>query len=401
MRFRTIRPDTLAFTLMLAGISALPPLLIDMNLPAVPEIEQSLRIAPGQGSLTISLFLFGFSMAPIIGGPLSDSLGRKPLLVISLGVVAVTAFGCAIAESFRLLLALRMLKGIACGFCMLMPLAIIRDALTGTAVRRQHAKVMFIVGLAPLLAPILGGWLLTLSGWRAIYAVQAGMASVELVVIAGLFGESLAPSERTPLDAGKLLSGYRKLLGSRQYLAHVLLVAFCFGCIFSYISGSPGLLIGRFRLSEQSYSMVFALSACGLMTGSYLSSWLSRREVLPRPIINFNLALLTLAVCIALYLALRHSVTLAAIVPAVFMIMLCFALIAPNAMSEAMDPVSHIAGTASGAASSMQMLAGATASALVTVLATRLGPALAMTGVMACFVFLACGVYLGAGLKRT
>ena len=400
MSLKSFKPYTFAFTLMLAGIAALPPLLTDMNLPAVPEIEQVFHTAPGQGSLTISLFLLGFSLAPIIGGPLSDSLGRKPLLVIALGMISATALGCALANSFRLLLVLRMLKGIACGFCMLMPLAIIRDTLQGSEVRRQHAKVMFIVGLAPLIAPILGGWLLALADWRIIYATQAGLALLDLAVISLFFGESLALAQRVSLDSGQLLRGFRALLGNSQYLGHALLVAFCFGCMFSYISGSPGLLIGRLKLSEQSYSMVFALTAMGLMTGSYLSGWLSRREVLPKPIIVFNLILLSLSVFTALFLALEHAVTVASIVPVVFLMMMSFALIAPNALSEAMDPVSNIAGTASGAANSMQMLVGATASAAVTMLAASVGPALAMTGVMACFVFLACGVYLGAGMLK-
>ena len=307
MRPGYFKPYTFAFTVMLAGIAALPPLLTDMNLPAVPEIEQVFSAAPGQGSLTISMFMFGFALAPIIGGPVSDRFGRKRVLLTALAAISAMSLGCALTGSFQYLLFFRMLKGIACGFCMLMPLAIIRDTLQGSAVRRQYARIMFILGLAPLLAPIFGGWLMALANWRAIYAAQAAFGFLDFVVIALFYAESLPVSRRMPLHPGKLLQGFRSLFGNRRYLGHSLLVAFCFGCMFSYISGSPGLLIGKLKLSEQTYSMVFAMTAFGLMIGSYLSGWLGRKEVLPKPIIAVNLGLLTVAVFAAFFLALGTS----------------------------------------------------------------------------------------------
>ena len=401
MPLKIIKPNTIAFTVMLAAIAALTALLTDMNLPAVPQIEQTFHTAPGQGSLTISIFLFGFALAPVVGGPLSDCFGRKRVLVPALSAISAAALGCALAGSFHQLLFFRMVKGIACGFCMLMPLAIIRDCLEGSAVRRQHAKIMLIVGLGPLLAPIMGSWLLALANWRAIYAAHAAMGLFDVILISAFYTESLPPEKRIPLNPGKILSSYRTLFSTRKYLGHALLVAFGFGCIFSYITGSPGLMIGMFHLSEQSYSLVFALTAMGMISGSYLAGWFSRREIMPKPIIAFFLSLSALAVSGAFILSLSGAVTLPAIIPMVFVVMMSFALVAPNALSEALDPVTHIAGTASGTISSMQMLVGSLASALVSLLATVMNPALAMTSSMIFSAMLAGGIYLALGLWKS
>jgi DHA1 family bicyclomycin/chloramphenicol resistance-like MFS transporter len=396
----SIKPESLMYTILLAGISALPPLSIDMNLPAIPTIESAFAVPSGQGALTFGLFLLGFSISPIIGGPLADRYGRKPTLLVSLFVMSLAAFGCMLDESFHFLLFSRLIQGISAGICILVPLAIIRDTLSGTAARRKLSGIMFIVGVAPLMAPVLGGWILALSGWRAIYGVQGGLGAILFVLV--LFGvaETLPSDRIMPLNPRQLAASYKALLLDREFLSLTLPLAFGFGCVFSYIAGSPGFLVGEMHLSEQTYSFVFASTSFGLMLGSMISGILGRREVHARPIISGAFGIMTIAVCAVAALTYEGNPTLGVLLPLLLLVMLCFGLIQPNAMSEAVSPWEYMAGTASGAVNAVQMLVGAGASALVTALGRVLEPGLTMSAAMLCSVLLAGGFYWGLRPRR-
>ncbi|MCF8027938.1 MAG: multidrug effflux MFS transporter [Desulfobacteraceae bacterium] len=389
-----IKPNSMAFTVMLAGLTALPPLSIDMNLPAIPPIEAAFGLEPGQGALTLSLFLLGFAFAPLIGGPVTDRFGRKPTLLVALFFNTAAAWGCVMAGSFDLLLVFRMLQGTAAGVCILMPLAVVKDTLIGADARRQLSRIMFVVGLAPLLAPIIGSWVLSISGWRSIYGVQGGLGILLFFGVGAGFAETLCPEQRLALNFRQIANSYKAVFTNRTFWSFAIPMALSFGCMFAYIAGSPGLLLGKLNLSAQSYSFVFALTAFGLMIASYISSWLGRIGVSPRSIISPGLVLMAAAAGGALMLALSQSIQVVTIVPLLFTVMFCFGLIQPNAMAEAVNPFSHIAGTASGVVNALQMLAGSISSAFVTFLGGFLDPGLAMTGVMACTVLLAGGFYV-------
>ena len=397
----SIKPNTFVFTVMLAGLSAMPPLCIDMNLPAIPLIESAYGVASGQGALTLSLFLLGFSLAPILGGPLSDRFGRKITLITSLSFTSATAFACAAAPSFSLLLFFRLVQGATAGTCVLVPLAIVRDTLKGADARKQVSKMMVVMGLAPLLAPIIGSGMLSLAGWRSIYGVQGGIGVFLLLLILLGFEESLSQEKRRPFNISHMAGGYKTVLSSRVFLSLALTVACGFGCMFSYIAGSPALLLGKLQLSDFLYSLAFALTSLGLVAGSLLSTWLGRRDLPVRPIIITGLCCMSLMVCATLALGLTGNIQTANILPLLFLVMLCFGTIQPNAMAKAVEPLAEMAGTASGALNSIQMLVGSGASALVTFLAGFLEPGLAMTSAMAFWVLLSLLIFclLSSGIS--
>lgn len=388
-----IKQSSFVYTAVLAGITALPPLSIDMNLPAIPDIEAAFRVAPGQGSLTLSLFLLGFSLAPLFGGPLSDRYGRKPTLVVALLAGALAAWGCALGASFPLLLASRLIQGIACGVCILVPLAIVRDTQTGAAARRKLSSIMFVGGVAPLLAPIVGGWVLLFWGWPVIYAVQGGMSFLLLCCVAPGVAETLPAAKRNSINLAGILRGYRAIFTSPPFLACSLAQSFCFGCMFSYIAGSPGFMLGELHLSEQHYSYVFACTSCGVLLGAVVSGILGRWEVHARRIVLAALALMTLAVAAIFLLTWTRQPSLLVLVPLLFVVMGCFGLLQPSTMSEAIAPWGHMAGAASGAINALQMLVGAGVSAMVPVLTRGLEAGRAMSLSMLCAVVLAVAAY--------
>ncbi|MGE4420734.1 MAG: multidrug effflux MFS transporter [Pseudodesulfovibrio sp.] len=382
---------------ILAGISTLPPLSIDMNLPAIPDIEAAFGVAQGQGSLTLSLFLLGFAVAPLLGGPLSDRFGRKPVLLAALMLNTLAALACTLHGSFHFLLFSRLVQGIASGVCILAPLAILRDTLTGAEARKQFSAIMFVGGVAPLVAPILGGLVLLYTGWAAIYGVQGGLGLALFILVLMRVPESLPPEKRNTTSAGKLFAGYAAIFRSPHFLGLALPQALAFACIFSYIAGSPGFMLGELGLSEQAYSLIFALTSFGVMVGAFASGLLGRREIRVGRILGFALTLMTLAAASVFLLTWSRAGGLAVLLPLLFLVMTCFGIIQPNAMSEAVAPWGHMAGTASGAVNSLQMLAGAGASALAPLLNTVWEPGKAMGLSILCAALLSAGIYLFFG----
>lgn len=388
------------YTGILAGISALPPLCIDMNLPAIPDIERAFGAAQGQGSLTLSLFLLGFSVAPIIGGPLTDRFGRRSSLLAALLLLTLAALACVLAPSLHLLLAARLAQGVGCGVCVLVPLAILRDTQTGEAARRKLSVIMLVGGVAPLAAPILGGGILLFSGWRVIYAAQAVLGLALLCLVFLGVAETLAPANRSTINPRTIAANYRTIFGSRRFLAPALTQALCFGCMFSYISGSPSFMLGELGLSEQRYSLAFACTSVGVMAGAGLSGVLGHWEVPSRRIISLGLGGMC-AVSLAVFALVWLGVTgCAVLIPALFFLMMSFGVIPPNSMNEAVAPFPRAAGAASGAINSLQMLVGALASALVPLLAKSLAPGQAMAASMLGAIALAACSWLSLRPRR-
>ncbi len=395
----TFKQNSMTYMVILAGISMLPPLCIDMNLPAIPDIESAFSIAQGQGSLTLSLFLLGFSVAPIIGGPLSDRFGRRPTVLTALMLNTIAAMCCTLEFSFNFLLFSRLVQGLASGVCVLAPLAILRDIYSGAGARTKLSIIMLVGGVAPLIAPIFGGGILIFAGWRSIYGLQGLLSLILFILIAIGVRETLPKDRRNSIHVGNIARGYRTLFSDPHFLGFALPQALGFGCIFSYIAGSPALMLGEMHLSEQSYSLIFAFTSFGIMVGSTTSGVLGRKEISVRRIISTSLSLMALSVMAIFVLTWTHNDSLLMLLPFLFLVMTCFGTAQPNAMSEAVAPWGHMAGAASGAMNSLQMFMGAIASAVAPILTQIWSPGEAMSLSMLCAALLALGTYFVMGQK--
>ncbi len=168
-----IRPNSFAFTVLLAGMAALPSLSIDMSLPAMPLLVGQFGASPGQAGLTLSLFMAGFAVAQRLFGPVSDRLGRRPALLGGIVLFTVSALCCALAPNITLLNVFRLLQGTGAAAGMAMSLAIVRDLFSGAKARVKLSYVAVVVGIAPILGPTLGSVILTVAGWRAIFALHS------------------------------------------------------------------------------------------------------------------------------------------------------------------------------------------------------------------------------------
>jgi DHA1 family bicyclomycin/chloramphenicol resistance-like MFS transporter len=311
-------------------------------------------------------------------GPLSDRIGRRPVLLGAITLYSAAALLCAASPSIGLLNASRLLQGTGAAAGMAMSLAIVRDLFTGMTARVKLSYVAVVVGIAPIIAPSIGALLLAVVGWRAIFGLHA-VAGLVLVTAVAL---GLSETRPSAMARPTVLASYVRMLTTRRAIGHAVTNAFSFGCMFSYISGSPLLLMGTLGVSTAHYGMLFACTAASITFGSWLNGLLTSRRV-PAEVLLATGLLFAIAASIGLAaVTLWGSLSLARLMPLLMLAMLCRGLIGPNATHGAIEPMPEVAGLASAVTGFLQMVAGALASAAVASLYPRLGPP-AMAVVMA------------------
>lgn len=363
----------------------MPPLATDMALPALGHIAESLRTTAGLSGLTISLFMAGFAVTPLIYGPLSDRYGRKPVLIAGLSLFALASLLCAVASSIGILLIGRLLEGAGAGAGITIALAIVRDLFSGAAARTRMSMVTVVVNVAPVIAPSLGAVIVTFANWRTIFGILALIALAVVLTSAIGYQESRKRGE----DQAKvsLISGYHRLLRNRTCLGNLLIFGFGFGSAFAYISGSSLVLISLYHTTPTLYGLLFAGTALGIVFGAAINGWLSTRGLHHLPVLPIGLVCMIAVTGLLTLLALMGPVPLALLMPLFFCVTFCFGIVAPNASHGTLDPIPEIAGVAGGALASFQMICATISSALVSLLFTTFG----LTGVAAIMLLFAIG----------
>jgi MFS transporter, DHA1 family, multidrug resistance protein len=270
--------------LVLGALIALGPLTIDMYLPAFPRIAADLDATDSAVQLTLTGMLLGLALGQLVIGPLSDAFGRRRPLVVGLGAHATASLLCAIAPSVLLLASFRVLQGLSGAALSVVAMAIVRDLFSGVAVARIMSRLMLVIGLAPILAPTLGGLILGFTSWRGIFVVLLG-AALLLVAVAVLgVSETLPPERRRPATVRSTLAAYRGLFRDRVFVALVLVGGLMMAAIFAYVAGAPFVLQEGFGLDTRLFGVVFGLNAAGLtLTSQFnplLLRWFSVEQVL-------------------------------------------------------------------------------------------------------------------------
>jgi DHA1 family bicyclomycin/chloramphenicol resistance-like MFS transporter len=388
-----------AFTLLLGALAALPPLGIDMSLPALPAIASGLGTSAAAAGATLSIFLLGFAAAPLLFGPFSDRFGRRIVVLCGVAVFATAGLFSARAPSIGWLLAGRLVQGMGAGVGAAMPLAIIRDLFTDVAARTRLSYVTVVLSVAPLVAPSLGSAVIPFDGWRGVYLVLGGASALLWLVVAFGFAESMDPARRQSLHPRQLLARYRRVLGHRMSLGFSLVNGLSFACMFAFISGSPLVLIGGRGFSTVAFSAVFACAGFGTICGAFVNGQLARRGVRSSRLLAWGLSLGSLSTAALVVLSVTGHDGVVALVPLLMLSNAAYGMIGPNAAHEALQPMPEAAGIASAVLRCIQMIAGAGASALVPAL-YRGHSSLPMTGVMAGCAVSALLVFM-LGLRRT
>jgi len=262
---------------LLAAIVALGGLAIDMFLPALPTIGTEFAALPDRMQLTISVYLLGSAAGQLFIGPLSDRFGRRPMLIGGSLLFALASFGAMSAGSVEILLAWRLVQSFGAGAGSVIAMAIVRDTYPVGIAARIMAHLGTIIGLSPILAPVLGGALLEWFGWRSIFAALA-MAGLALAAIVALCLDETRPEGARPAKMlGQLLHSYGTLLRDRRTLAYVLCVSFGFTGLFTFIAGSSYAVIDYWGVAPLQFGLVVAVQPLGFMVRAQVSAALGRR----------------------------------------------------------------------------------------------------------------------------
>ncbi|PRY40401.1 multidrug effflux MFS transporter [Umezawaea tangerina] len=377
--------------LVLGGLTAFGPLSIDMYLPALPRIADDLHAADATVQLTLTSFIVGLAIGQLVLGPLSDSLGRRRPLLAGLALYVVGSLLCAISPTSGVLIAARALQALGAAAGMVIARATVRDLFSGIAMTRFFSTLTLVIGLAPILAPVIGSQLLAWTSWRGVFYALAGFGALLLTVVTLLLPESLPPALRSPTRVGSALRAYARLLGERSFVGYALASGLMFAALFAYVSGSSFALQGVYGLSPQAYSLVFGLNGVGIM----ISGVVNRRLVGRFSGHTMLLSGLVLAAVggTGVLAAVLLDLGLVGLLVPLFLLVSAFGIVLPNATSLALAEHAKSAGAASALLGVLQFVIGG---GVATPLVGLGGPgtALPMALVIAGFAVLALVVSL-------
>lgn len=386
-----IQPTSFAFMLLLGFLAAVPYSGIDINLPALAATGASLGKSASHVGLTMSAFMLSIAVTPLLYGPVSDRFGRKPVVVLGLALFVVASLACAVAQSLPALLICRFVQGIGAA-ATAATFAIIRDLFSETTARAKIANVMVAINVVTIIAPTAGAALLTLGGWRLIYAIQAAIGIVLLLAVLVGFGESAKLNPLNRLAPVAVIRSYLRVLTHPVSFAYILVGAACGAAVFAYVTGSSLFFIGVVRLTAGQYGLIFSACSAAVMSGAILEGRLGRRGVQPAQVVTIGLSLSAAAASTLLAISLGGWTPAAVVAALLLVVALTFGMTIPNVLNATMQPLPEIAGVVGATAGSIQMIAGAVSSSLVAVWFDGRSP-LSMAAMMAVSSLLALTAY--------
>jgi MFS transporter, DHA1 family, multidrug resistance protein len=348
---------------VLGGLTMFGPLSLDLYLPALPQLADDLNASASAAQLSITACLVGLAVGQLLAGPLSDRLGRKPPLIMGLVAYLLASIACALAPSATVLIVLRLIQGLGGAAGIVISRAIARDLYSGSALMIFFSRLLLIAGLAPVLAPILGGQLSLIMSWRGIFGVLAGFGAV--LLLAGWFGlkETLPPERRIVGGFGRTVQGYTTLLHDRFFVGCALSSGLAGATMFAYIAGSTFVLQRIYGMSPQGFSFVFGGISLGLVAAAQIGARIALVWPLTR-VLGLGL-MINLFGATALFVTVITGLPIGVLIGALVVMVCAVGLIFPTANALAMADYPDLAGTASSLQGLSQFVFGAVAAPLV------------------------------------
>jgi MFS transporter, DHA1 family, multidrug resistance protein len=358
----------LKLLLILGALSMFGPLSLDMYLPVLPDLAKSFDTVESNVQLTLTACLVGLAVGQLVAGPMSDAWGRKRPLAVGLAAYALASVLCAVAPDVVSLTAARLVQGLAGAAGLVISRAMVRDLYEGEALARFFSTLLLVNGLAPILAPVIGGQLTRFTSWRGVFVVLA-LIGVALLAAALLGLHETLPKEARHREEGKGLGATLRTFGvlsrDRRFMGFILTGGFAFAAMFSYISGSPFVLEKIHGLSAQSFSYVFGMNALGIMLVGQISARLVGRVSAER-LLAAGLAMSFTGGMLLLLVTAVFGGSLAGTLVALFLVVSAIGLIMPQVTALALSGYApSMAGAASAMIGTGQFLFGALAAPLV------------------------------------
>ncbi|MDV3469317.1 multidrug effflux MFS transporter [Stenotrophomonas sp. C3(2023)] len=351
-------PSTRRLALLLAGLAMFGPFSIDTIFPAFPQLAQRLAVDEVAVQQTVSIYLLFYGLMSLAHGPLSDALGRKRVILAGLAVFVGASVGCALSTDLGTLLVFRALQGVSAGVGMIVGRAVIRDLYHGDDAQRLMSQVSMIFGIAPAIAPIIGGWiLLSGAGWPLIFWFLVVFSLVLLVATARFLPETHPPEARVTLSPRSLVRDYLRIARNARFMRLALAGSINFGGIFLYISSAPSYVMQHLRLGEGGFAWLFIPTIGGMTAGSFLSGRMAGRTTPTRQVsIGFICCALSALLNIAYVSSVEQLVLPWAVLP-IFLGGLGMALIFPVLALAVLDMYPHQRGLASSLQAFLQLMA--------------------------------------------
>ena len=348
----------------LGALTAMGPLAVDMYLPALPTIAREFGASAGAVQVSLSVYFVGMAAGQAVYGPLSDRIGRKPTLCFGLMLFFLASIGCALSQRVETLVVFRFAQALGGCASLVIPRAVVRDYFDERDAVRMLSVLMLVFGLAPILAPLVGGQLLVHFGWRSIFWLHATYAGVWLAVVLLSLGESLPAARRRRDPFATVLAIYGRLLRDPAYMGYVLMGSLVFAGLLAYIAGSPFVFIELYHVSPERYGLFFGSNAIGIIAGSQLNRWLARRMD-PRHVLSLVLPLSMATSVVLLIDAYTGFGDFPGILVPLFFFVATHGFVMPNTTALAMTPHGAVAGSASALLGTVQFTLGAAAGTLV------------------------------------
>ena len=373
--------------IFLGMLTAITPLATDLYLPALPIMPGELNTTASNIQMTIGVMTFGVAIGQLFGGPISDTMGRKLPLIIGNLLCVISGIICAYAPSIEILLLGRFLQGLTGSVGVVISKAIARDFASGQELTKLFALLMMVNGLAPVLAPLVGGQLLFFTTWRVIFVILALFSTI-LLVGSFLFRESLPKEKRITGGIGTAVKNYIKLIKDKPFLGQTLIQLFAFGAFFSYISGSSFVYQNIFQLSAQEFSYLFGINSCGIILASAINGRISN-VITSKQLLTFSLWQLTIGSLLFL-VAMLLEWPLIPVTIILFFTVCTVSLFGSASFSMAMTSYGKMAGSASAILGFASMFAAGIVSPLVGIGGDHTGIPMGITMLVCAALSLLC-----------
>lgn len=353
---------------MLGAFTALVPLTIDLYLPAFPELSNDLESPASLIQLSLTTTLLGIAFGQLTMGALSDVFGRKKPLTISIAIYVVASIICAVAPNVWVLIAARFIQGFSGAGGIVISRSIIRDLYTGTELTKMFSLLVLVMGLAPILAPMIGGQILLFTSWRGLFAILSIIGTLLVALAIFRLKESLPHEERSDGGLKTTFNIFASLTKHRRYMSFALVQGFAAAAMFAYISGSSFILQDIFSLSPQAYAMVFGLNALGFISMSQVVGRFSGQFSEENLLIAGMIVALTGGTILVLASVLNGGLVM--VIIGLFFITSSTGLINPTSLSLAMQTQDRNAGSASALLGLFQFIFGGSVAPIVGLFGT-------------------------------
>lgn len=353
----TQRQYSIGWIMLLALLTALGPLSIDMYLPALPQMAHDFGVSTQMVANTLPAYFFGLAVGQLVYGPLSDRIGRKKPLYFGLALYAVASLFCVLATNEWGLIAARILQALGGCVGVVMARAAIRDRLDVQGSAQAFSSMMIVMGLAPILAPMIGAWILIWFPWQAIFIALSIVGAICWLCVHFFFKETLAIDKRLKLSPYQVVTLYGAIFKDASFRLPMFAGCLTGAALFCYISSAPAVFMDQYGLNQQEFAYAFGLNAFGIMLMSSLNKHLTSRVEITKRLKAGSLVQVTGAI-IVFIAGLIPAAPLWLVMLGLFLAISGIGLTGPNAMALAMSKQGARAGTASAIMGSMQFACG-------------------------------------------